>query len=150
MPPTRLTSALKRGSELLAHVQDGAGAIARKHHQLIARDQIRRIGDSLDLDAATRAGREQEHRWDYLVSLPDADKLVAIEPHTASDKEIRVVLEKKNNATRVLREELRDGVSVASWHWVTTKVAFSRMEPARRVLDQNGIKFHGKLIRSLE
>lgn len=150
MPPFKLTRALKKESALHGHVHIGAGAIARKHHQLIARDQIDRIGDSLDLDAATKLGREQEHRWDYLVSLPDSGKLVAIEPHTAADKEVRVIVQKKNNATRVLRDELRDGVRVTSWHWVSGKVNFSRTGPDRRILDQNGIKFHGRLIRSLD
>lgn len=150
MPPMKLTRALKKGSALHGHVQNGMDAIARKHHSLIADDQRVRIGDSIDLDTATRLGREQEHRWDYLVSVPDADRLVGIEPHTASDKEIRVMVQKKNNAVALLRQELRPGLGVVSWHWVTDKVRFSRMEPAMRALSQSGIKFHGRLIRNLD
>jgi len=145
-----LARALKEKSVLHGQIRIGMGAIARQHHPLIAEDQRVRIGDSIDLDAATKAGREQEYRWDYLASIPDADKLVGIEPHTASDKEIRVVVQKKNAAVALLREELRPGFKVSSWHWVTTKVGFSRMEPAIRALNQNGIKFHGRLIRSLD
>jgi hypothetical protein len=150
MPPIKLARALKEESVLRTQIRTGMGAISRQHHSLIAEDQRVRIGDSIDLDAATRTGREQEHRWDYLVSLPDANKLVAIEPHTASDKEIRVLVQKKNNAAALLREELRPGFKVAGWHWVTNKVGFSRMEPALRALAQNGIKFHGRLIRDLD
>lgn len=151
MPSVKLSRALRKESALRGHVRDGAGAIARRHRPLIAADQIARIGDSLDLDAGTKAGREQEHRWDYLLSLPDAKMLVAVEPHSASsDREVRVVVEKKKAATTLLREELRPEFKVASWHWVSTRGGFSRSEPAVRALNQNGIKFHDRRIRSLD
>lgn len=150
MPRMKLSRALKKESVLQGGIHNGAGAIARKHHAMIAEDQRARIQDSLDLDAATKAGREQEHRWDYLVSISSPEKLVGIEPHTAADKEISVMVKKKANAIALLREELRPGIRVASWHWVTTNVAFSKTEGSRRALDQSGIKFHGRIIRNLD
>lgn len=150
MPALKLARVLRRESALREHVRDAAGAIARPHRPMIAREQMMRIGDSLDLDEATKAGREQEHRWDYLVSLPDRSKLVAIEPHPASDGEVEGVIRKKKNATALLREELTPGVRVEHWHWVSSRDGFSRNGPARRTLDQNGIKFHSKLIRRLD
>lgn len=150
MPRMKLSRALKKESVLQSGIQRGAGAIARKHQAMIAEDQRTRIQDSIDLDEATRLGREQENRWDYIVSIADPDKLVGIEPHTAADKEISVMVKKRANAIALLREELRPGINVASWHWVTSNVAFSKTEGIRRALDQSGIKFHGRMIRSLD
>jgi hypothetical protein len=146
----KLSRALKKDSALQAGVRKHTGAIERKHHGMIAEDQRARIQDSLDLDAATQSGREQEHRWDYLVSISSPDKLVGIEPHTAADKEIGVMVKKRSNAIALLREEFRPGFSVASWHWVAGSVAFSKTERIRRALDQSGIKFHGRVIRNLD
>lgn len=150
MPPRSLARALRKESPLRPHVLQGTEAIARKHRALIAEDQRKRIGDSIDLDSATKQGREQEHRWDYLASVSDASRLVGIEPHSASDGEIRVVIEKKKNAVALLRSELQPGSSISHWHWVAEKVRFSRNERATRALSQSGIKFHGRMIRSLD
>ena len=104
--------------------------------------------DSIDLDAATSVLFPNEHRWDYIVSVPHKSELVGIEPHSATDGEIRVVTAKKRQAADFLRDHLLPHHRISKWLWVSHgKVGFSKMERARRILDQNGITFAGRLIR---
>jgi hypothetical protein len=116
---------------------------------LIAIDVRPAIGDSLDLDSATQAAYPNDHRWDYVLSVLANGDLVGVEPHTAKNSEIDVVIKKKTNAAAHLRLHLHPGRAVARWYWVTRgKVAFSPMEKAERKLAQNGIKF-SRVLRSL-
>ena len=76
--------------------------------------------------------------------------LLALEPHTAADCEITVVIRKRERALVVLREHLKTGMVVARWLWVTHgRVQFSVMDKARRRLDQHGIEFVGKQVKDL-
>lgn len=107
------------------------------------------IGDSIDLDAATRDEFPEENRWDYVVSVPARSQLVGIEPHSARDDQISVVIAKKRHAAGYLRAHLQDGYRVARWLWLSRgPVGFGRMERARRLLDQNGIEFAGRMLRT--
>jgi hypothetical protein len=72
-----------------------------------------------------------------------------IEPHTASDHEINVVVAKRRHAIEYLRNHFQQGHRIAKWFWVASgAVGFSRMDRARRRLDQNGIQFVGRVLRS--
>lgn len=148
MPKVHLMKFLRPGSRLRALVQAGMGAFANIDVKLIAEDQRPRIGDSLDLDSASRDECPQEHRWDYIVSVPDRKELAGIEPHRARDSEISVVVAKKKQAIACLRSHLQNDCRVARWYWVSPgTVSFSRMDRARRRLDQNGIAFVGRVLR---
>lgn len=143
-------SALQKASSLRGHVRPGAQAMQSSDLSLIRLAERSRIGDSLDLDAATAAAAPQDHRWDYILSVPSADKLVGVEPHGATNSEISVVIQKKENALAVLRNHLKPAHNVAEWHWVTHgRVGFSPMERATRALAQAGIQFHGRELRKL-
>jgi hypothetical protein len=145
----RLKKALIENSRLCDLVQEGMGAFAPVDLQLVAEDQRSKIGDSLDLDAASKDEHPNAHRWDYIVSLPDLEEFVGIEPHSAMDSEISVVVAKKKHAIEYLRNHLQDGYRVTKWFWVSHgSVGFSRMDRARRRLDQNGIKFEGRVLRN--
>ncbi len=144
-----LAVALVDQSTLASFVRPGCEAIESRHRGMIEDSERERIADSLDLDSATRAEFPNENRWDYLVSVADAKVLVAVEPHTARDSEIEVVIRKKSHAVRYLSRHIRQGHRVGRWIWVSSRSRFSRMEKARRRLDQAGIKFAGRLIRSL-
>lgn len=149
MPPT-IRSALQPQSSLLAHVHPGVQAVLPRDQVLIALAERRKVGESLDLDAATAAAFPQDHRWDYILSVPSANKLVGLEPHPATNAEISVVIRKKKNALAVLRQHLKPGQAVVEWHWVTHgRVGFSPMDRARRALSQEGIQFHGRELRRL-
>jgi hypothetical protein len=148
--PTHLNSALNETSRLLDLVHEGLAAFARVDVKLIAEDQRIRIGDSLDLDAATKQEHPQANRWDYIVSIPDLKEFIGIEPHSAKDSEISIVIAKKKHATEYLRSHLRNGCRITRWFWVSHgTVSFSKTDKARRRLDQNGIAFAGRTLRTL-
>ncbi|MBI2808770.1 MAG: hypothetical protein HYX68_27595 [Planctomycetes bacterium] len=147
---THLKAALNEESRLRDLVMAGMGAFAKVDLRLIAPDQRTRIGDSLDLDAASKDEYPQANRWDYIVSIPDLEEFVGIEPHSAKDSEISVVIAKRKHATQYLRKHLQDGYRVTRWLWVSHgKVSFSKMDKARRSLDQNGIAFEGRILHHL-
>ena len=146
-----LNSAFIQNSTLRPHVQIGCEAIARKHRALITEDLKGTVQDSLDLDSATAAQFPTANRWDYVVAVRASGRLVGIEPHSARDDEIATVIAKKQQATQVLSEHLIAGRRVTAWIWVSSgRVKFSKMDPAIRRLDQNGIRFAGSIIRSFD
>ena len=146
-----LRAALNENSRLRDLVQSGMAAFANVHFKLIAEDQRSRIGDSLDLDAASKLEDPESNRWDYIVSIPDLAEFVGIEPHSAKDSEISVVIAKKKHATQYLRSHLQNGCRITRWFWVSHgTVSFSKMDRARRRLDQNGIAFVGRVLRTFE
>ncbi len=147
---THLKAALNEKSRLRNLVQPGMAAFANVDLKLIAKEQRTRIGDSLDLDAAAKDEHPESNRWDYIVSIPDLKELIGIEPHSAKDSEISVVIAKRRHATQYLRNHLQGGYRVTRWFWVSHgTVSFSKMDRARRRLDQNGIAFAGRMLRNL-
>lgn len=149
-PRVLLRTALLETSGLRPHVMKGLDALKDADVTLIHEPERPRVGDSLDLDTATAAELPDAHRWDYLLSVPGRSRIVALEPHSAKDSEISVVIAKKRSAVAYLRDHLPPKHRVASWFWVTHgKVSFSKMEKARRRLDQAGISFEGRTLRSL-
>lgn len=118
---------------------------------LIALAEHPRITDSLDLDEAMRPAYPMANRWDYLLGVANKEIIVAVEPHTATDREVRVLISKKAQAIAFLRDHLRPGRSVARWIWIAHgRVGFTRMDRAIRQLDQNGIQFQGRILKSLD
>lgn len=61
-----------------------------------SRSARQEVSDSLDLDAAWEAELPTEHRWDYLDSFPGDGQIVVIEPHTARDSVISVVIARRS------------------------------------------------------
>ncbi len=153
MPPKgiRLSTALRPKSTLRPALRDGLAALLARDRRLIAPGERARVGDSIDLDTATAGQLPQANRWDYVLSVPDVHRLVGIEPHSAQDSEISVVVAKKQTAIQYLQTHLLPGHVVARWYWVCHgRVQFSRMDPARRRLDVNGITFVGRTLRSFD
>lgn len=148
--PVTITNALCQGSSLRAGVRRNLGALIKRDLHLIEERERVRVADSLDLDSATTAECPNANRWDYLLSVPDAGRVVGLEPHSAGDSDIKVVIRKKQWAEVYLRGHLRQEHRVSRWYWVSHgRVTFSRMERARRELDGNGIEFVGRTLRSL-
>jgi hypothetical protein len=146
-----LRIALNDGSPLRKHLKGGMAAFAPAHHRLVADGERSRVGDSLDLDAATRDEFPEAHRWDYILSVPDLSEIIGIEPHVAKDSEVSVVIAKKRHAAECLRNHLRGGYRVTRWFWVSpSTVGFSRMDRARRRLDQEGIAFAGRILQTFD
>ena len=131
-------------SRLVARVEPGLGAIVAAELSSIDPSVRASFSESLNLDEATREGRENENRWDYLLGHASSSKVVALEPHSARDDEVSTVIQKKRAALSHLRDELKTGKSVDRWLWVASgTVRFSRMDKEMRRLDQEGIQFVG-------
>jgi len=144
-----LSTTLLTGSVLRTSVRTGLGALPAADRALIAVSQRGLAADSLDFDEATRVLYPNANRWDYLLSIPSLHKIVGLEPHPAKDSEITVVIAKKQMAVDFLRDHLPAGERVADWYWVTRgRVTFGTMERARRLLDQKGISFAGRQLKS--
>lgn len=144
---TPVRSALQKDSSLLPSVKDGIGAVESSHHTYFDASIRTTFADSLDIDQALRAGREQENRWDYLLGHAPSGQVVAVEPHSAKDDETERVIKKRSAAREQLRTHLRDGAMISRWLWVASgKVCFAATEKTARRLDQNGIEFVGKRV----
>lgn len=146
-----LNKALIDESSLRQYVQNGCGAVAGEHRGLITDELKQTVLDSLNLDVATSAEHPGANRWDYILAVRRRNTLVGVEPHSARDDEIGTVIAKKQHSSRVLRSHLKNDWRVSAWIWVSSgKVKFSKMDPAIRRLDQNGIRFAGRIVRSFE
>jgi hypothetical protein len=102
------------------------------------------------LDEALRQDFPTAHRWDYVFSVPGSAKLMPLEPHTAKDSEISVLIAKKRHAATQLRTHLQPKYAISDWLWVSHgRTSFSRMEQATRRLAQAGIKYLGRSVSHL-
>src|SRR5437867_3754078 len=117
---TLLTSALHAVSPLRAAVRNHLDALSAADAALIALSERPKVGDSINLDAAMRPAFPQANRWDYLMSVPTLHHIIGLEPHSAKDSEISVVIAKKQCASAYLRNHLRPSNRVARWFWVCT------------------------------
>lgn len=143
-----LANALHSSSHLRGSVAAGIGALPKSERSLIAQDQRSRVGDSLDLDEASRAEHPNSNRWDYLLSLADCSQIIGLEPHSARDDEIGTVIAKKRQALQYLQQHLPSNRAVRRWYWVSPgPVRFAITEKAIRRLSQAGITFAGRLVR---
>lgn len=141
---TPVRAALKADSPLQSSIHDGLGAVSRSHRQYFDENIRHLIADSLDTDAALRKGREQENRWDYVIGYGPSLKVFAVEPHSAENSEISVVVKKRAAALNQLRDHLRDGAIVSKWLWVASgKVQLLPLGAARLSLAKHGIEFVG-------
>ena len=141
---TPIRRALKLGSELLPLVADGIQAVNREHLNYIDSRVRSDFSDSLEIDENLRTGREQEHRWDYLLGSRIDGSIVALEPHSAKTDQVSTVIKKREMAIQQLAVHLKTNVSVSKWLWVASgNVHFANTEKVRRALDQNGIEFVG-------
>jgi hypothetical protein len=132
-------------------IQEGVAALERRHRNLLADGLRSDARESLNLDDWARWECPESNRWDYLVAFASQPGLVAIEPHTAADHEVVVVVRKKKWALQYLRSHLREGASVTIWCWVASgRTGFSRTGNWRRRLDSAGIRFAGRQLRDLK
>jgi hypothetical protein len=147
MGPTK--SALRADSKLHAEVKKGLGALEKSDKALVDKAIRASFADSLEIDKNLRTGRDQEHRWDYLLGHGDTTLIVGLEPHSAHTKEVSTVVAKKAAAKRQLRDHLKPGTTIAAWFWVASgKVDFVPHEKTILRLDQEGITFVGGMLRA--
>lgn len=144
---TPVRSALNPNSFLLNEVKDRLEAVKKKDRKLLADDIKAAFGDSLDIDSTLLKDHEQENRWDYLFGHNVSEQIIAVEPHTAAQHEVEVVIRKRKYAKEQLASHLKSSARISRWLWVTRgKNHFADTEKVRRILDQNGIEFVGKQV----
>jgi hypothetical protein len=132
-------------SPLQERVRDGMDAVAAGHRALFEAAVRDTFADSLDLDAALVADHPDQNRRDHLLGHESSRAVVAVEPHSAKEDEIRTVIGKRARAQEQLQTHLRPEARIAKWLWVASgKVHFAITERARRRLDQHGIEFVGR------
>jgi hypothetical protein len=144
-----VTTPIRRGlvasSKLHPSVKDGVQALKKADRALIEEAVRTAFVDSIDIDEAFRSGHDTENRWDYLLGHEESGKIVALEPHTANNKAVSVVIKKREASLRQLRDDLKPGVFVAEWFWVASgKVDFTPLDKQITRLNENGIRFVGK------
>jgi hypothetical protein len=143
---TPVRDALIDSSDLAEHVQDGLGAVKDRDKSFIEVSIRAKFTDSLDTDAAFRAGRDQDPRWDYLLGHENR-QLIAIEPHSAKTDEINAVINKKRAVLLQLQGHLKENKSISRWLWVASgRVAFPKDSQFQRRLSQHGITFVGSCV----
>lgn len=139
-----LRSALS-GSTLQSHVQRGLQAVESKDHRYFEATSRKNAVDSLDLDDALRTEHPTTNRWDYIVS--SATQLMGVEPHSAKNREVSVVVRKKRWAVQVLQAHLRTGTVIDPWYWVGRDRFHNKNTKVERQLKQAGITFRDKPLR---
>ncbi|MFY9259680.1 MAG: hypothetical protein WAO71_04130 [Gallionella sp.] len=146
---TSVKTYLKEESALRFLVLKGLGAVEKSHHDYFDNTIRNDFVDSLDLDKAMLEGHEQENRWDYLLGHEPSGKVVALEPHSAEQGEIKTVIKKRDAAKRHLQEHKKEDVDIAKWLWVASgKVHFLAIEKTTFALSEKGIEFVGSKVRA--
>jgi hypothetical protein len=141
---TPIRKAVKKESFLHQHIKNSIGAVKDSHRVYFDRSIRDLFEDSIDADEAMRQGNEQSNRWDYVLGHTTSEQMIAVEPHSASNGEISVVINKKNMAIQQLSAHFIPGVYIKHWIWVASgKTQFLPMEKNILRLDQSGIKFVG-------
>jgi hypothetical protein len=135
-----------RSKRLAAPLRVGKQALKGEHRKLLEEDRAAaQVTDSLDLDASEKAGHEDKPRWDYLVGVRGSavgERVVAVEVHPATAKEVKVLLAKKLAAQVVLKAEQQAGLVDGGWHWLASKdIGLTRNTAEARRLQQAGIEF---------
>jgi hypothetical protein len=142
---TPIRDSLTATSALHGRVRDGLSAVRTAHRSYVHESLRSAFADSLDTDDAFRAGHDTENRWDYLLGHESTRRIVGLEPHTASDKEVSAVIKKRARTLEHLGGHLKPGRRVEAWYWVASgAVDFTMMDKAIIRLANNGITFVGR------
>lgn len=144
-----LARALKERSSIHAHLRPGRQGMGTHSDRVTEATFV--VIDSVDFDEATRPLAPTEARWDYFLGArPKAksksgDCIVGIEVHSATDREVAVVIAKKQASSPRLLAELRPDAPSRRWVWIASgKVRFSPNSKYRRRLAEARIEFPGR------
>lgn len=138
---TPVRALLVPASALHAHVADGLNAVKDSHRDYIESSIRSKFTDSIEIDEALKPGRDQEYRWDYLLGW-GVEHVIALEPHSATNHEVKTVILKKQAALQQLRSHVNPKRSVREWFWVASgKNNLTPLDKKRLLLAQNGITF---------
>ena len=147
----------KKAVRLTPYLQNawvpGLGALRAQDRPHVAPENPRLLTGSADVDSALRAGEPNAHRWDFAIGYRHTNRheecVYWVEIHTASDKEVKVVL----NKLRWLKSWLvRPGNLLNQFEsdfvWVSSgPTSFTIGAPQRKIFAQLGLQHKGKILR---
>lgn len=131
----------------------GLGALRAQDKPHVAAQDPRKLTGSADLDAALQRHEPNAHRWDFAIGYAHINRRLEciywVEIHTASDREVRVVLDK----LRWLKQWLnRDGHRLAEFErdfiWVSSgATSFTLSSPQQKQFAVLGLQHKGRVLR---
>jgi hypothetical protein len=131
----------------------GLGALRAQDRPHVAASDTRQLTGSVDVDTALRNQEPNAHRWDFAIGYHHANRQVDcvywVEVHTASDREVNVVLDK----LRWLRTWLAgDGHLLRQFEcdfvWVSSGLtSFTLSAPQLKHFAQLGLQHKGRVLR---
>ncbi len=131
----------------------GLEALRTRDRSHIAAQDTRRLSGSADLDSALRQREPNAHRWDFAIGYAHANRgfecIYWVEIHTATDKEVNVVL----NKLRWLKQWLKgDGQRLAPFEcdyvWISSgTTSFTPTSPRQKQFAVLGLQHKGRVLR---
>ncbi len=142
-----LEKALRADSPLSDCLRLGKRALEGNRTRVVAQPP-RLVTDSVDVDTFLEAEHPNEARWDYLLGLDHKVKIIAVEVHPATDREVSRVVAKKTWTQAELKKHLKSRSLVSKWFWVSSgTTGFTRTGMAQRRLNAAGIVAVGRALR---
>ncbi len=146
--------AVRQTPHLENHWMPGLQALRAQDRPHINPSNPHDLRGSVDVDNALRPQQPNANRWDFAIGYRhtnrgNRDCIYWVEIHTASDKEVKVVLAKLawlkqwlDNGGQALREFERDFV------WVSSGAThFTSSSPQSKQLSQSGLKHRGTVLK---
>ncbi len=131
----------------------GLGALRARDRPHIAAENTRNLTGSVDADMALQRQEPHAHRWDFAIGYQHANRTAEcvywVEIHTASDKQVKVVLDK----LRWLKSWLAgDGVRLRRFErdfvWVSSgSTSFTLTSPQQKQFALLGLQHKGTVLR---
>jgi hypothetical protein len=131
----------------------GLGALRAQDKPHVEPEDARKLTGSADVDQALQRDQPNAHRWDFAIGYRHTNRakdcIYWVEIHTASDKEVKVVLEK----LRWLRNWLaNEGVLLNDFErdfcWISSgPTSFTLNSPQLKQFAQRGLQHKGKILR---
>ena len=116
-----LGGALRPESSLRACVRPGIQALRSVDRDRLDEKTRVLFEDSVHLDEAFQSAAPKGPRWDYVLGEKvAARRLVAVEVHGATGKEVDLMIRKQRWAREVLALNLQAGVDVGRWFWIAS------------------------------
>lgn len=144
---------VKKTPNLKTAWRAGLGALRAQDRPHVVAEDTRQLKGSVDVDAALQHREPNAHRWDFAIGYRHTNRarecVYWVEIHTASDREVNVVL----NKLRWLREWLAgDGRLLARFErdfiWVSSgATSFTLGAPQLKQFAQLGLQHKGGVLR---
>ena len=131
----------------------GLGALGAQDRPHVAPEDPRRLAGSVDVDGALEANDPNANRWDFAIGHRHTNRqkecVYWVEIHPASDKEVKVVLNKLRwlKSWLVRRGNLLNQFE-SDFVWVSSgPTSFTIGAPQRKIFAQLGLQHKGKILR---